>query len=140
MTVMVQVHVSRAQLAFSQQSLKTASRYAQVQDRLVDLTRSARQANQESPQKLIREELNALLAEVRFDLAYADTQNAFANLYSAMGLDNFTPEITGNESVAQLSAALRGIWEQRRDPHLIAAGTRCAPTAATAPTAPTARP
>ena len=118
MTVFVQVHVSRAQLSFARQSLQTAARYADVQDRLLELTRVARQANRESAQKLIREELNSLLAEVRFDLAYADVQNAYANLYSAIGLDSFTPDITGQESVPDLSAALRHLWEQRRDPFL----------------------
>lgn len=118
MTVFVQVHVSRAQLGFARQALQTAARYSDVQDRLLELTRLAYQANRESPQKLIREELNGLLAEVRFDLAYADVQNAYANLYSAIGLDSFTPDITGQESVPDLSAALRRLWETRRDPFL----------------------
>lgn len=119
MTVFVQVHVSRAQLAFAREALQTAQRYAEVQDRLVELTRVARLADRESPQRLVREELNGLLAEIRYDLAYADTQSAYANLYSSIGLDSFTPDISGRESVDDLSAALRSLWERRRDPYLM---------------------
>ena len=58
--------------------------------------------------------MNSLVSEVRYDIAYADAQNAYANLYSAMGVDSFTPEVTGQQSVAQLQGALRDMWAKRQ--------------------------
>lgn len=115
MAVMTQVHVSRAQFAYARQSLLTAARYSQVQGKITDQIDSAFKANQESHQRLIREELNMLLAEVKYDLAYADMQNAFANVYSAIGLDSFNPEVTGRESVSTLANSLQKLWLNRQD-------------------------
>jgi hypothetical protein len=113
--VMTQVHVSRAQFAFARQSLVTASRYTQVQAGINDQIRSAFKAKQESRQRVIREEMNGLLAEVRYDLAYADMQNAFANVYSSVGLDSFTPEVSSRDSVKDLAGGLQRLWQSRQD-------------------------
>jgi outer membrane protein TolC len=115
MAVMTQVHVSRAQFAFARQSLMTASRYSQVQTGINDQIRSAFKAKQESRQRVIREEMNGLLAEVRYDLAYADMQNAFANVYSSVGLDSFTPEVSSRDSVKDLAGGLQRLWQSRQD-------------------------
>ncbi|SFP18583.1 Outer membrane protein TolC [Variovorax sp. 770b2] len=115
MAVMTQVHVSRAQFAFARQSLVTASRYTQVQAGINDQIRSAFKARQESRQRVIREEMNGLLAEVRYDLAYADMQNAFANVYSSVGLDSFTPEVSSRDSVKDLAGGLQRLWQSRQD-------------------------
>ena len=45
-----------------------------------------------SEQTLIREEMNTLVAEVKYDIAYAGLQNAFGNVYASMGLDPFGDE------------------------------------------------
>ncbi|MES2531474.1 MAG: TolC family protein [Pseudomonadota bacterium] len=115
MAVMTQVHVSRAQFAFARQSLVTAGRYAEVQAGITTQIQSAFKANQESRQRMIREEMNGLLSEVRYDLAYADMQNAFANVYSAIGLDSFTPEVSTRDSVKDLSNGLQQLWLSRQD-------------------------
>jgi len=115
MAIMTQVHVSRAQFAFARQSLITAGRYSEVQGGITTQMQSAFKANQESRQRVIREEMNGLLAEVRYDLAYADMQNAFANVYSAIGLDSFTPEVSSRDSVAQLAGGLQQLWQSRQD-------------------------
>lgn len=114
MAVMTQVHVSRAQFAFARQSLVTASRYTDVQSRINDQIRAAFNAKQESRQLMIREEMNGLLAQVRYDLAYADMQNAFANVYSSVGLDSFTPEVSSRDSVKDLASGLEKLWQSRQ--------------------------
>jgi outer membrane protein TolC len=130
MAVMTQVHVSRAQFAFARQSLMTASRYSQVQTGINDQIRSAFKAKQESRQRLIREEMNGLLAEVRYDLAYADMQNAFANVYSSIGLDSFTPEVSSRDSVKDLAGGLQRLWQSRQD--VTGAASAASATACTA--------
>lgn len=115
MAVMTQVHVSRAQFAYARQSLLTAARYAQVQSGISDQIGAAFKANQEGRQRLIREELNGMLSQVRYDLAYADMQNAFANVYTSIGLDSFTPEVSTRDSVDDLAQGLQRLWLSRQD-------------------------
>jgi outer membrane protein TolC len=115
MAVMTQVHVSRAQYDFARVALDAADRYAKVQTRITDQVGAAFKASQESRQRLIREELNALLADLKHDIAYAEMQGAFANFYSAIGLDSFDPDVTSRESIPQLASALEKLWAQRQD-------------------------
>lgn len=115
MAVMTQVHVSRAQFAFARESLMTANRYTEVQSLINNQIRAGYKAKQESRQLMIREEMNGLLAQVRYDLAYADMQNAFANVYSSMGLDSFTPEVSSRDSVKDLASGLERLWQSRQD-------------------------
>ncbi|WP_083745628.1 TolC family protein [Variovorax sp. KK3] len=125
MAVMTQVHVSRAQFAFARQSLLTAARYSQVQTGINDQVQSAFKARQEGRQRLIREEMNGLLAEVRYDLAYADMQNAFANVYSSVGLDSFTPDVSSSDAVPVLSDKLQKLWLSRQDLSGATSATAC---------------
>ena len=66
-----------------------------------------------SQQTLLREEMNTLVSEVKYDIAYAQAQNAYANLFSAMGIDEFAPDVTGREDVAALSTSLSTLWDRR---------------------------
>ena len=67
-----------------------------------------------SEQTLLRERMNTLVSEVRYDIAYADAQNAYANLYAAMGIDSFTPEVTNAASVHDLATSLQSMWTKRQ--------------------------
>ena len=53
------------------------------------------------------------MSEVKYDIAYAESQNAYANLFASMGIDHFAPDITGREGVAPLRAALEKLWADR---------------------------
>ena len=66
-----------------------------------------------SRQTLLREEMNTLVAEVKYDIAYAEAQNAYANLFASMGLDEYAPDLTGDENIATLSQSLAGMWARR---------------------------
>lgn len=125
MAVMTQVHVSRAQFAYARQSLDTAGRYSQVQSGINDQIQAAFKANQESRQRLIREEMNSMLSEVKYDLAYADMQNAFANVYSSIGLDSFSPEVTTRDSVRDVATNLQKLWLSRQDVTGVTSATAC---------------
>ena len=63
---------------------------------------------------VIRENLNALLAELRRDVAYAELQNNFGKVLVSMGLDPL-PEGFGGMNLEQLSEAfgqLQTKWQQ----------------------------
>ena len=63
----------------------------------------------------MRENLNAILASLRYDATYAEMQGAFANVYAAVGLNAYDGKLTGQESVEVLSGALRKMWRERGD-------------------------
>ena len=113
MAVMTQVHVARVRFVRLAQELNTMQRSQGVQERLLALSRSGFKARSISQQNLVREEMNAVLAEVRYDMAYADLQNAFANMYAAMGLDNFDIDLGADTPLPQMTAALEEHWTER---------------------------
>lgn len=115
MAIITQVHVSRVRFAQFQKELRTAIEYLEVQRRLVSLMREEASADRVSEQTLIREEMNTLVAETKRDIAYANLQNAFANLYASMGYDSVAPHVADEMSVASLSSELRALWFERGD-------------------------
>jgi outer membrane protein TolC len=115
MAIMTQVHVARARYHHSQRELKTAADYLNVQNDILAQARAERAVDSAGEQALIREEMNALLAEVRFDLAHAQLQNAFASVYSAIGLDPVDQTVDLSMSVRDVAGDLQRLWRQRGD-------------------------
>jgi outer membrane protein TolC len=113
MAVMTEVYVSNTRLSHLNGELATAGERLDVQTRILDKVRSSFRAGSVSRQTLIREEMNMLTEEVRHDIVFADLQNARANTYAAMGLDTFSPDVSGREGVAALAASLERLWTRR---------------------------
>ncbi len=113
MAVITQVHVSRARFGHFTEELETASHQMSVQDKIMYQIRAGHKAGVMSQQTLLREEMNTLVAEVKYDIAYADAQNAYANLFASMGIDEFAPDITGRENVTALKTSLANLWAGR---------------------------
>jgi outer membrane protein TolC len=113
MAVITQVHVSRARFSHLREELDTAAHQMRVQDKILYQIRSGHKAGAMSQQTLLREEMNTLVAEVKYDIAYADAQNAYANLFASMGIDDFSPDVTGREDVTTLKNSLAGLWQSR---------------------------
>jgi hypothetical protein len=115
MAVFTQVHAARARYAQQALILKDASDYLAVQQRILAQVRAAAAEDATSEQALIREEMNTLVASVKRDIAHADLQNAFANVYATVGIDPYGENISGDESVKTLAAHLRSVWVERGD-------------------------
>jgi outer membrane protein TolC len=113
MAVLTQVHVARAHFAHLTEELSTASHQMRVQDKIMTQIRAGHKAGAMSQQTLLREEMNTLVAEVKYDIAYADAQNGYANLFGSMGIDDFGPDLTGRENVQTLRASLSKLWDDR---------------------------
>lgn len=113
MAVMTQVHVSRVRFKNVMRELDTAIEYHDVQRRLVEKLRAEFAAGRISEQTLIREEMNTLVAEVRRDIAHADLQNAYANVFAAMGLDPYQSEFDTDLDVSSLADVIRDLWSER---------------------------
>jgi outer membrane protein TolC len=115
MAVMTQVHVSRIRFFHANKEQQTAREYRDVQRRLLEQMRAEAAADRISKQTLIREEMNTLVSEAKYDIAYAQVQNAYANLFSSMGLDPYNWEIDRKQDVKSMSVALKQLWFERGD-------------------------
>lgn len=111
MAVLTQVHVSLAQFIHSRNEFQTWSEYYDTQTRILDQVNAAAQTNSISQQNVIQEEMSTLVAEVRYDVAHADLQNAYADIYAAMGLDSI-PENVDISNIKLYSEQLRKSFEQ----------------------------
>jgi outer membrane protein TolC len=115
MAVFTQVHAARARFAHASEILTDAADYYAVQKRILTQVKTSASINSASEQSLIREEMSTLLAAVKYDVAYADLQNAFANVYSSIGIDPYGEGVNNDEGVKALSASLRSTWIERGD-------------------------
>ena len=115
MAVMTQVHVSRIRYMHAARELASARDYYDVQQRLVKQMRAEAAAERISEQTLIREEMNALVAEAKRDIAFAAVQNAYANIFASVGLDPYGSDLNYAGGVGELEAQLRGLWLERGD-------------------------
>ena len=113
LAVMTQIHVSRVRFIRFSQELGTIRSSQEVQERILSLSRGGFQAHTVSQQDLVREEMNSVLAEIKYDAAYADVQNAYANLYASMGLDNFDIDIQPTTPIQEIADKLQTHWTER---------------------------
>ena len=115
MAIMTQVHVSRVRYGHSKKLYRTAAKHFKIQTGIVKQIRSSFAEGQASEQTLIREEMNTLASQVASDVAYADLQNAYANIYASMGIDPYADDLRADDSVDGLAEALREVWIERGD-------------------------
>ncbi|GAA0693091.1 hypothetical protein GCM10009104_20430 [Marinobacterium maritimum] len=102
MAVLTQVHLSRIRYEQARKSFDLAGEYLNVAERISEQTRNAARMKRTSKLDLIRESLNAVLAELRRDVAYADLQNSYGRVYVTMGMD-LLPEDYSDVALDELS-------------------------------------
>jgi hypothetical protein len=115
MAIMTQVEVAKVRYNYLKKSAKTAAEYFYVQSQIRNQIRASTNANATSGQTLIREEMNTLIASAQYDIAFSDLQNAFAGIYSSIGVDPFGDYLDTSASVAELTNALQRTWNERGD-------------------------
>jgi len=109
MAVITQVHLSRIHYQYSRRDFSVAREYRSVQRRLVRQYRREAQAFRISEQELLREEINTLIAETKFDIAYSGVQSSFATLFSTIGRDPYE-EANPDLPIDEIAAQLRNGW------------------------------
>ncbi|MEO0614297.1 MAG: hypothetical protein AAFY83_13390, partial [Pseudomonadota bacterium] len=93
----------------------TISRFHDVQGEILEQISAGFDTKRISKQTFIREQMNKLVAEAKYDIAVAGLQNAFANVHASMGLNPFGNDVTGEESVVELAGKLQAHWQRRGD-------------------------
>ncbi|MEL7485751.1 MAG: TolC family protein, partial [Pseudomonadota bacterium] len=115
MAVVTQVHVSLTRFSIAKKRARNAEQFFGVQSNILGQIDAGFNAKRISRQTYIREQMNHIVAEAKYDVALADLQNAFANIYSSMGVDPLDVDISGEEDVETLSRMLRDHWRLRGD-------------------------
>ena len=113
MAIITQVYVGRAQYRHSRKVYFTSAKHLRVQRGILRQIRESAAADQASEQTLIREEMNTLASRAKRDIAFADLQNAYANIYTTMGLDPYTSDTLLTKNVSAISASLKSLWIER---------------------------
>lgn len=113
--IATQVYVSNKRFHNYQHESEVARKNHLVSDKIFDQAQKEFDSGIGSERELVQENLNAILAWLRYDSTYSEMQGAFANVYASVGLDAFDGRMTGNESVDELASSLRELWRQRGD-------------------------
>ena len=111
--IMTEVQVARVNYLQSQESFRIAQELYDVETSILKQMSSSQEAGSISEHILLRQELRALLAEAKKDLAYADYQNAFGMLFVSIGMDSTQDAIDGVHSLDALSAILESDWRMK---------------------------
>ncbi|WP_114389104.1 TolC family protein [Notoacmeibacter marinus] len=115
MAIVTQVYVAKARYAHLRREAIDTAEFLDIQRQILRQMQAGMAASTQSQQTLIREEMNTLVASSRFDVAYADLQTAFANVYAALGLNPWDEDVNLDSSLTEIAAALRLAWRNRGD-------------------------
>lgn len=86
MAVLTQVHLATIRYQESAEGWDSANQYYGVTRKISDITEKASANMIGSKQQVAREKLSKLIANVKRDMAFAELQNSYGNLYFTMGL------------------------------------------------------
>ena len=115
MAIMSQVHVSMAQVAQAKKETSTARLYHDTQSQITEQTRLAWRTARLSEQAMLRERVNQVGAQLRYDAMEAELQTAWASLLAAVGEDVLPNDLTQEQSVSDLALAVRTRWARSKE-------------------------
>ncbi|MCA9468851.1 MAG: TolC family protein [Nitrospira sp.] len=128
MAIMTQVHVASAQYQAALQDVQMAGRYFDTQEKITDHLNRVWSVNGTNEHQVIREKVQSLVAELRYESAKAKVELAYANVLAAIGEDPFPTDIT-SDNLEELSQALEERWEWLQREEVFARLTQVTPTA-----------
>lgn len=110
MAVLTQVNVSLAQYGHARNEYQRASEYHATQQEIIRQMRASARTGRIGAQALIREEMNALIAQLRYDIGVSELENGLAGVYAAVGRDPFPAQVKTEQSVVELTRTLHAHW------------------------------
>ena len=90
--------------------MKIAERYYDTQMKIAGHVHQSWSLNRLSEHMVIREKVQGLVAELRYEMALAKVEMAYANLLAAIGKDPF-PVNLSDEEIEKLAHGLEQRWE-----------------------------
>ena len=115
MAVVTQVHVSVGRYEIAKQRLDTTENYFKVNNNILEQTEIGYNTRKVSYQNFVREKMNSVVAEARYDVARASVENAYANIFASIGQDTFGQIDVSESSVDDLAKHFKGHWSQLID-------------------------
>lgn len=115
MAIMSQVHVSVAQVAHAKKEVSTARLYHDTQSQITEQTRLAWRAARLSEQAVLRERVNQVAAQLRYDAIESELQTSWASLLAAVGEDVLPNDLTGEQSLSDLALEIRTRWAKSKE-------------------------
>ena len=115
MAVITQVHVSASQFEVAKRKLGTSMKFNNVNNNILEQTVAGHRTRKVSDQTLVRERMNQLVSEARYDIAYAELQNSYADIFSAVGQEVYGDIEANTATVDTLSEHLRSHWTKLKN-------------------------
>lgn len=115
MAIMSQVHVSVAQVAQAKKETSTAKLYHDTQSQISDQIRLSWRIGRQSEQAVLRERVNQVSAELRYDAMESELQVSWAMLLVAVGEDVLPNDLTQEQSVSDLALEIRTRWAKSKE-------------------------
>lgn len=114
LAILAQLYVARANYSEALRQYKTSAELRDLDGQIAQQLRNRYKANSIGELQLIQGELNALNANLRQDLAYAELRNTYGQIISTVGLD-LLPKALPSDKLGDISQALRqseSAWQQ----------------------------
>ncbi|OAI47285.1 hypothetical protein AYO43_04575 [Nitrospira sp. SCGC AG-212-E16] len=115
MAIMSQVHVSVAQVAQAKKETSTARLYHDTQSQISEQTRLGWRIGRQSEQAMLRERVNQVSAQLRYDAMESEVQVSWAMLLAAVGEDVLPNDLTREQSVSDLALEIRTRWAKSKE-------------------------
>ena len=115
MAIMSQVHVSVAQVAQAKKETSTAKLYHDTQSQISEQTRLGWRIGRQSEQTVLRERVNQVAAQLRYDAIESELQVSWASLLAAVGEDVLPNDLTREQSVSDLALDIRTRWAKSKE-------------------------
>jgi len=110
MAVITQVHVGLSRFEVARKKLGTVEKLHTVNNNILDQIVGGYKSRKVSYQTYVRENMNSIVAQARYDIAYAELQNAYADIYTSVGQHVFGDVDASTMSVDELSEHLESYW------------------------------
>jgi len=115
MAIMSQVHVSVVQVALAKKETSTAKLYHDTQSKISEQIGLGWRIGRQSEQAVLRERVNQVAAQLRYDVMEAELQASWAMLLVAIGEDVLPNDLTQEQSVFDLALEVRTRWAKSKE-------------------------
>ena len=114
MAILAQLYVANANFNEAQRQFQTSQQLAGLDSQIVEQLRNRYKAQGIGELELIQGELNALQANLRRDLSYAELRNSYGQLFASAGLDPLPEQLPSDElsAIADALSSTEVRWQQ----------------------------